>query len=646
MLAELRPKIRIFKEPPQYLFPRRPNSKIDHDLYDPVFRYKHGVSVWLRETLKRRRNIPDIIDSVRGENIFEHVIEGFDFAHSMDIADRAANGLRVNLVFDNRKLQERGHSQFGMMINYGYNNPKLAEHGHPHLRRVERLVEAMLLNIGDLRHSETVKQFIDALLLYTNFHDMAQIRNLQHNLLHSNDQITNVKKAHGLEAAIMLLVMHRRYASERKIGHGEAWQKCAQAAAMIMLHDNPEKFLRVLNSRENAFEVYGNNLGEYKKSAMQKKIGKLANVFRESQPKAVVDVFSLTPRQLLLILAHLKQADFNTFGLPADFVKEYKVEISNLFNNQSPLLEYEDVDEKGRQVMRIGMPEEGRQAFNLAAEVALMGDLIDMRIPGQESILRTFRAQRSQKRNFFPYEFHLENAKKNIFSGSGELRKGDPLSSDVIRILWESTNIEKIIKDLPEDNPLLKSNYLKRIIKDASIMSVLSLQEIGSALMTGDFSIIYRIYGLRRANLVHKAEDRLKIKLANLSMDELTEAANHLNNDVAIRLLEEINNLDIEEQEIISNLKIKFSKVYSKNDIDNFLTLTDLVLEELYKRYKITGKEKKKYLAMSRQHRMPNSVPYQGYESIGIYPPKTLVEPIGLMALAAMKIALDEQEEE
>lgn len=636
-----RPRIGFFTEPPQYLFPRSASSKSNHDLEDPVFISRHGFNVWWRETKRRKRSYPEMIRIAKNENLFDHSIDGFYFAHKMDIADRAANGLRVNMVFDNRHPESQNISEFGLMVNYGFNNPAIADHGHPHSRRVERFVETMLLNIGELRHSESVKQFIDPLLLYANFHDLSQIYNLQHNLTYPKEKIFDVKKAHGLESAIMLLTMHFRYAIERKVTVHEAWKQTAQAATMIMIHDSPEKFMRVLNSNIVAADLVKNLSSE-------ERIKKFAEIFDKNE-KTVCDVTTISPSDLLKTLAFLKgkKESDKTYGLPECFVQEYRKEIKSLASNNLPLLFYEDFSPQKLNVTKPGIPNKDKEAFKLAAEVALTADLIDMRIPGEESILRTLRTQRSRDRKFFPTKnFQYKDVRNLIFEGSGDISANESFFSDVLRILWESVNIEKLIRGLPEDNPLIRSESLHKIIKDASIMSVLSLQAIGNRLLAGDFEVITEVFERRLAALIKKVENRTGLRLAHLDDNQLRQAlfADAKKHDISIRLLEETRNLKNESREIIRNLKNKIPTPYTDEQISTFNELINSVLAELFVRYQVNSKEEIKYRKLVAAHRLPKSLPYQSYESLGEYRKiKTLIDPIGIIAVAAMRNMLEKK---
>src|SRR3990167_8185848 len=98
-----------------------------------------------------------------------------------------------------------------------------------------------------------------------------------------------------------------------------------------------------------------------------KQIEKLTEAFENSQ----VDIFSLSPTQLLGILKRIKGAA-EGYGLPKELVEEYRDDLKELEENQSPLLK--------------DFTTEQRESFNLTAEVALLADLMDMRIPAEEAI--------------------------------------------------------------------------------------------------------------------------------------------------------------------------------------------------------------------------------------------------------------------
>ena len=400
-----------------------------------------------------------------------------------------------------------------------------------------------------------------------------------------------------------------------------------------MIHDDPNKFMKILNSDMKASELIKGIENE------DDQMARLAEVFDKNK-ETEVDIFSLTPRQLLHILGKIKEDKVN-YGLPESLVEEYEAEIKEILDNNAPLIFYSD-EKAGKIERKIGMPEEERKAFNLAAEVALMADLLDMRIPGEESIFRTLRAQKSKDRQFIPVGFDEQSVLQQIFDSPGDFPPDSPFNFDVLRILWEAANIEKIINGLPDDNSLLQSQYLRKIIKDASITSVLSLREICNRLMRKDFSVVDEVFARRRGHILEKAETRTgkDLMLRSLLDNDLYQVLEKEDSDLLIRVREILDNLEVEKNAIKENLEVKISTNYSEESVAAFDKLIEKVLESLYKKYKVSNREKRKYESQVLRHKQSRFLPYNKYESIGIFPPKTLVEPIGLLTIGLLESVL------
>ena len=210
-----------------------------------------ALNAWLKETFDRKRSLRGVFDAFtkRDEPWLEHVLEGIEFVGRMDIADRASNGLRLAVAHDKRDT--RLTSAFGSMLKRAFDNPKLSDHNHEHSRRLERWLETMMLNIGELRHSHSIYHWIDSSILFSYWHDADQLLSLQRNDEESRD--LSVKKGHALAGAVMLLALHKRYAIERKVSIHDAWEITAGAALMSLKHDEPERFMAALSGMQNAY---------------------------------------------------------------------------------------------------------------------------------------------------------------------------------------------------------------------------------------------------------------------------------------------------------------------------------------------------------------------------------------------------------
>jgi len=103
-----------------YLYPRDVSPDHLNRLFE---RGTHAFEVWVREATSFRRDPAEILhawaDDKEKESAFKHTVEGFEFIGHMDIADRASNGLRVALLYDN--MERSQPSQFGQMLHRAYN---------------------------------------------------------------------------------------------------------------------------------------------------------------------------------------------------------------------------------------------------------------------------------------------------------------------------------------------------------------------------------------------------------------------------------------------------------------------------------------------------------------------------------------------
>ena len=599
--------------PKPYLFPRVEDTEHDTDLSRWSIAGPMALNAWLKETFDRKRSLRGVFDAFtkRDEPWLEHVLEGIEFVGRMDIADRASNGLRLAVAHDKRDT--RLTSAFGSMLKRAFDNPKLSDHNHEHSRRLERWLETMMLNIGELRHSHSIYHWIDSSILFSYWHDADQLLSLQRN--DEESRALSVKKGHALAGAVMLLALHKRYAIERKVSIHDAWEITAGAALMSLKHDEPERFMAALSGMQNAY-TESNGSRQYLKGDLLEKL------YEGNE----LNIFTLTPGQLVELLARIKKksgflVDGSIFGLLPAFEKEYATELKELRDNGRPMIE--------------SITDEEIRSFRLAATASVMADVFDMVTPPVEALFRTMNTQYSRLRPFF-LPTSIERTMHFITHEAGNVP--NDVDSDTRRVLWELMNLEHL-----KDSVVTDSALVRGVNRDSAIMGALAFKDIGSRLMRGDISDIYTIYGKRKESLVQKALNKANLPFldrwllmrkyrdgrdATLILEAL---GGHGSDAQAARLRQKFTQLDQESTTIIKSFANKPGndgmKIYPEEEILQFQDLCDRIITELMNKYGVNQKRLKRYRSKLARGEYPGITPYTTYDSLG-GTPRTLVEPI------------------
>lgn len=599
--------------PKPYLFPRVEDTEHDTDLTRWSIAGPLALNAWLKETFDRKRSLRGVYDAFtkRDEPWLEHVLEGIEFVGRMDVADRASNGLRLAVAHDARDT--RLPSAFGSMLKRAFDNPKLSDHNHEHSRRLERWLETMMLNIGELRHSHSIYHWIDSTILFSYWHDADQLLTLQRNEEEGKD--LSVKKGHALAGAVMLLALHKRYAVERKVSIHDAWEICAGAALMSLKHDEPERFMEAMSGTQNAY-TESNGSRQYLKGEHLEKL------YEHNE----LNIFTLTPGQLVELMTRIKKksgflVDGSIFGLLPAFEKEYAAQLDELKGNGRPMIE--------------SITDEEKRSFRLAATASVMADVFDMVTPPLEALLRTMNTQYSRLRPFF-----RRTSPEEMFRAI-TMEKGNvspEVDCDTRRILWELMNLEHL-----QDSVVTDSRLVRGVNRDSAIMGALAFRDIGSHLMRGDVSDISNIYAKRKASLVQKALNKANItfmkrwlllrdyRQSNSDTRIMTELKEIGSDAQSTMLRNKFNQLDEESNQIISSLINKPGNEgvthYSEDQIVDFQNLCDRVIGELAKKYGVSEKRLKRYRGKLTRGEYPGITPYTTYDSLG-GTPRTLVAPI------------------
>jgi hypothetical protein len=607
-----------------------------------------GAHVWYRENADRHLPSSGLLrtEHDKNESFIAHVSDGIESLRQLDIAERAANGLRWYLQYDNRNPNEE--SEFGKKLFRATNNWRLSDHAHKHFRRDERWIEAMMINIGALRHTHDVSRWTDSIMLVPYWHDADQLLTLQRNLDNRGMEgwrDLNVKNGHGLAAAVMLLAMHKRYAVERAVTVEEAWRICAGAAYMIVKHDVPEQMFAALNGREKAYTLdeHGNHIlvwgaGEERENSQHVSYQPLRDMFEHNR----LDLTSISPSQLISLLRAYKGAEpgfistLTPNGLDPAFEAEYIRELTALGLNDRPLLENFD--------------ERLRPSLELAAEVTVRGDTIEFTNPTFEAITRTLMTQYSMRRPWYEFsrftELYQELKQRNaalgelhgdeillyaIFYGPGNL----PLAVDfdVRRLLWEFVHTE----EFSSETTIARSQYMQKVTKENVIMGIIALREFGLTIMQGDLRVLDMIYENRVRALGIKAIRKMKLsrfrsrKLRSIvNRQDAREGAfcvyesvkNTGNKELMRAYVHEIQQVFRERRSLLNNFHQKPDatngeiRIYSREEIRHFQKIVDMVTEEFARRYNASPKEMALYRKKVLRGEFPPETPYHTYDSL------------------------------
>lgn len=596
--------------PQPYVFPRSENTEHDTDLERWTVAVPIALNAWLKETFDRRRSLTGVYAAFakRDESWLTHVLDGIEFVGRMDIADRAMNGLRRTLMWDNR--DHTRPSQFGHMLARAYDNPEHSDHNHEHNRRHERWLEAMMLHIPELRHAHSIFQWVDSAMLFSYFHDVDQLISLERNF--TEGRHLSVKKGHGPAAALMLLALHKRYAVERKVSIHQAWETCAGASLMILKHDEPETFAQAMSGMKSAASRHGDDL-------------------IRSYEKNDLDLFSLSPSQIVEILRNIKSrhgflsdADGTRYGLDPRFEEEYAQELADLASNTLPILK--------------DITPEKKMSFHHAAEAAVQADVFDMVAPPVESMCRLLNTQYSRNRPFFRAEEDPKLLLEKIFGLEGNLAAEE--DSDVRRLFWNMTHVEHIPGSI-----IAESSFVRQVNREHAILGALAAKQIGSRIMRGDYTDIDRLYRQRTCLLARKTLakadvpriPRLLIYRAMQQTGDDREVRSLLEKRGELaylnRYMDKAHHLERERESIIEGLMHKPPgsrtgiSTYTDDAVRAFEAIADTVISHVCVKYGISEKELRRYRVVIAKHTYPDIIPFTTYDSLG-GTPRTLVEPL------------------
>jgi hypothetical protein len=579
-----------------------------------------GTLTYLREALLRPRYPADLLH-LKDESLIEHIRNGIILVEKMEIGERASNGLLVDLKWHN--TDRRSKSRFGRVLHEAMDNPLLSDHNSDHLQRVEDHVIWTALNVAEMRKQAELQPWVSSLMLFVRWHDVDQLLSQQRNIsrvLHGVPEL-KTKLGHGPGGAVMLLAFHKRYAEEANMPIGDAWRVCAGAAAMTLIHDNPEQFAKAVNARKPAWEWRHN-----KKHYLEGK--ELSAAFHAAE----IDVFSLLPHQIIGLLREEKsrQSEFfhtSQYGLHPLFEKEYAKDLQELNDNMRPLMQ-EIVENPALYVS-------WRRGFTTTAEMGERGDLADMITPPYEAVLRTLLTPISRKRVFFRSD--TRNLLREVMYGKGNADV--EIDHDVRRIVWEFFHIDAL-----EGSTIAESAYIKRFNRDNALMGILAFKKITLELFAGNVEFVDSIYERRIGqigrNAIAKAKvsalNRLGLSLRKARVEDIKEQIAYVaqeigkkNNDLSQRYQGKAHELLKEWQTIKNNLQVK--KLVAEDGVSQeeaahvFVAFIDQAIVKLCEIHNVSPKQLKRYKSRVARGKYP-MLPYKTYDPLGGNP-RTYMSP-------------------
>jgi len=592
---------------------------------------RHARIEWLRDTMSKNRDLWQMLKGgwTGEESLLSRFDESTQITFLTDTADRAVNGLMRSLLFEEYRGEMR--SQFGNALNLAYNHSLLSDHNFEHNRRVERHREAMMLSIGELRHNKSMRQWIDSMQLFDSLHDISQLMDLFFNIYPEGvgrEQELPAKRGHEMVAALMMLAFADRYAKERGVERHEAWRMCAGAAAITLMHSEPEKFIERIDE--------GLLVKEDGKDFNKLSGEEIYNLWADNK----LDVLKITPAALLKMTSYYRGkygfvGDKTPWGLLPLFEEEWQEEIVKLSENNRPLVE--EIDE------------EQRQSFYLAVEVCLRSDLLDMISP-PSTVVRTFMTQYSKDRplwrnvNEGDEEANVDEMMIEIVYGAGNV--SDPeMDFDLRRMWWELFHQEVI-----NESTIGKSRYMRELIKENVMMKAVVLSQLGVELMRvrEKWDVLGKMFTKRRKDVVFKAIRRAKLPLdVQLVYQALYDHYDKETGGLACygyanvlrdlygfdtkRLSAKLSKIATEEFGLLEIIKNKPGKGpglgysdYDDRDIQMYQRLSVKLIQLLKKRYNVSDKEYDGYLRRVNRGLNPKTMPYYATDSMGSTRPKTL----------------------
>lgn len=431
-----------------------------------------GIDVFKRETFDRETrewhinqySLKEIIPATR---------EGIRIEGEMALADRVGNETRWRMIND----KEKGKAW--KIFLRARENPANSDHGWPHERRMERLIEMIVMGVDFLRHDkENIKNWIQLPFIYSSNHDMDQVITEQRNI--ENKTELKPKAMHG-EAAGAMAWLFKPFLG--KSGEIEKQQLLREVVGLIiidMLHDKPELIQKRLTSQVTAASLRSNPENLY-----------------QAWEKGEVNVFSFTLADLMTVLRMGKEkAGFVTAetpnGLCPDIEKIYKKQLKSMSEDYSQtfgeMIAFKDENDK--------------KAFLHTLDVCVITDFLDMLVPPRESLVRKFLAPVSRKRPLFR-KMPVGEFKNLIISGEGNIPPENDF--DLRRFMWEVFHTFDFLRQ----SSVGKHTFVQRILDTLLVENISFIKQTMPDLMQSNTVEIDAITNERLKRLDIKAKRRM-----------------------------------------------------------------------------------------------------------------------------------------
>ncbi len=645
------------------LFPPTVTARaVERELGSAWFNLAIGISTLYKEIIVRRRHkIRSIVRSLihdSDENPARHFIEGFQFHTDMEKGHLKSGGFRTELLWHENITDRKWYkSTFGFDYTYAMNAYKWKNHAYAHVRRMRRIAEEAVLTIGRLRHGKetSIGQWLNAWEIFPSFHDADQLLTMLRNerIKHTypndyKDKLLDAKAGHGLASAIMVMAMASRYQKAAGIVELERAKRFTkEAALMIMKHDKPEEleaafsdyFIDPDSPQGEPRLIRKYNARDPRYTNPVEGIQNLVYDYNHNR----VDLFSLSPKQLILILRETKkQKGFVTIdtpnGLYPEFEKEYRQQLEELEKDNTPIFSDISGDE--------------RSSFKLATEAMVIADEIDQIYPPYESITRSETTEKAIPRIWYAKKASAQQILDTLIDPlTGNLLPGDveivdpndvsnPYNCSIRRLLWEALNNAKAAKTRKEKGliqadgsySLAETNHVLDIRKTNAIMRLAAIEKISESVYGSDstFPIVAAIFNRRKNALANKAikkahlpkgaiEDRSPERIAELIGNQ-SSAFNDFLAAVLIMRNNEINQEESFLREVFEkkrNMAIE-SEDTRVQDLTQIKKLCHSVRRIIMDWYGITDNEYRKIIKDSGSNEYNEF--YQTYDPLGGIP--------------------------
>ncbi len=563
------------------------------ELYTTGMKWALAGDVMRRESVRTRPEA-DIFSRERwqesGQQARIYAEESIQFYSEAAIADRAGNGYLLSLL---ARLDGENDSEYGFRLHLIREDPEYSDHGVPHERRFERIMEMLLFNVPELRHGSTaITKFLRSLYVNISMHDSPQIIRERQNRDFRNEiaaglvKELDVKRLHGVEATLMMLVTIENYVTEGLVTREEATRIMAIAAVIASVHEEPELFAKRCQATMAADQF------------------KSSKDLLKAWDNGDVNWLSMSGYDYCRLLKagkkEIGRGVESEFGMDGSFEDEKWEELVGLKEDRRTIRELIGLDDSSVSISEAQLIS--------AAEVFILSDLIDMLYPPKESIFKKFLSQYSRKRNFYEVSMS-EDLIEMVMYGPGNVKGFD---CDVRRTLWENYQALHLLRTR---FGIGQYKFIDDFVFKAVKGSVYGFYKAGMELMQEKHVEMER--GITRGGIIDRIYGERMGKMDDKMIKRRYRASDMTINHVALLL-------DRWEMRVALQSKPAGWKEYERNEVENF----QRVMFQFINMFGITAAEREDFEVRWRRGERLVDGPYDSYD-ITIKPegpkPKLLV---------------------